>query len=341
VTVYTLRDDHARHATPGHPERPARLEAVRRRIHADPLLAGLHRIEGAPATREQLLRVHPLAYLDALAALSARGGGMIDADTYATADSWDAATATCGDLLAVTDAVLAGDARNGFAIGRPPGHHATPDRPMGFCLLSNVALAARHAQEVYGVERVLIVDIDVHHGNGTQAVFHADPSVLFFSSHQDDIYPGSGRADDTGDGDGVGTTVNLPVPPGTADAALLDAYERLLVPLADRFRPDLVLLSAGYDAHRLDPLGGLALSVAGLADLVRLTRGIADRHADGRLVCSLEGGYHLDALGLSVASTLRVLLDADAPADDPLGPSHLPAPSLDALVEQCRAIHGL
>lgn len=347
VTVYALRADSDAHAEPGHPERPERLHAVRKRLDADPVLAEardagrLVRVDGTEAPREALLRVHTAAHLDGLDALAARGGGHADPDTYVTADSPRIAREACGDLLAAVDHVMDGRARNAFAIGRPPGHHARPSAPMGFCLLSNVAVAARHAQAVHGARRVLVVDIDVHHGNGTEEAFYADPSVVFFSSHQAGLYPGTGRIDDLGEGAGRGATVNLPVPAGTADAGLVGAYRRLLPALAARVRPDLVLLSAGYDAHRLDPLGGLALSVAGITDLVRTVAEVADQHAGGRLVASLEGGYHAEALAHGVASTLRVLLDPSAEASDPFGPTRAPDPDVGPTVDAVARVHGL
>lgn len=340
MTVATFAQGHAAHAQPGHPERPARLDAVRAAVDADPALRALSWIEGGPAPREALERVHSAAYLDRIEALCRRGGGHLDADTYATAASWNVASRACGGLLAVVDAVVGGRAANGFALGRPPGHHASPEQAMGFCLLSHVAVAARHAQAAHGAERVLVVDVDVHHGNGTQDAFYDDPSVLFVSSHQAGIFPGTGRLDETGAGAGEGTTVNVPVPAGTGDG-LVGLYRRVLPPLAERFRPDLVLVSAGYDAHRLDPLAGLALSVRGLADVVGVVQETADRWAGGRLALSLEGGYHPDALAACVAATLRRLLDPAADVDDPFGPSVLPQPDLDPVTEAVLRRHGL
>lgn len=340
MTGYSLRPDHARHAEAGHPERPARLDAVARAIELDPGLAAAHRLEGSPASREALERVHLPAYLDLLEAFCARGGGALDVDTYATAASYDVARDACGDLLHLVDAVLDGALASAFALGRPPGHHARPAQAMGFCLLSNVAVAARHAQ-ARGAERVLVLDVDVHHGNGTQEAFYDDPSVLVVSSQQADLFPGSGTILETGVGDGQGATVNLPVPAGTDDAAMLALYRAVVQPVADRFRPDLVLVSAGYDAHRLDPLGGLALSVAGLADLVGIGQEIAERWAGGRLVASLEGGYHPEALGACVAATLHRLQDPTATVRDPFGPTRLPGPDPAPLIEALRAIHGV
>jgi acetoin utilization deacetylase AcuC-like enzyme len=295
---------------------------------------------GAPATRRQLERVHTPAYLDALAAHVQAGAGRLDVDTYTTPHSYRVAQEAAGDLLHLTERVVRGEASGAFALVRPPGHHARPSAAMGFCLFSNAALAARHAQSL-GAERVMVVDLDVHHGNGTQEAFYSDPGVLVVSSHQAGVFPVTGAVDETGHGEGAGFTLNLPVPVGTGDAGLLAAYRRLLPPLASRFRPDLVIVSAGFDAHRLDPLGGLALSVAGLTDLFRVCLEVADRHARGRLVATLEGGYHADVVAHGAASFLRALLDPAAPPSDPFGPSRRAGPALDGLIADAAARHGL
>ena len=340
MTGLSFRPGHRRHADPGHPERPARLDAVAAALEADAVLRALPRVGGGPASREALERVHLPAYLDVLEAFCTGGGGALDVDTYATADSWRVARQACGDLLALTDAVLDGELDNAFALGRPPGHHARPAAAMGFCLLSHAAVAARHAL-ARGAERVLVVDFDVHHGNGTQEALYADPDVLVVGSQQADIFPGTGGVREIGVGAGEGATVNLPVPAGTDDAGMLALYRQVVRPAADAFRPDLVLVSAGYDAHRLDPLGGLALSVQGFADLVTVCAGIADRWADGRLVLTLEGGYHPDALAASVAASLHRLLDPAADVRDPFGPTSSPGPDVQPLIDAARAIHGL
>ena len=340
MTGIALRPDHHAHADPGHPERPARLDAVADALAADPVLASLPVTAGAPASHDAMARVHLPAYLDVLETFCARGGGALDVDTYATADSWRVARQACGDLLALTDAVLDGVLGNAFALGRPPGHHARPAAAMGFCLISNVAVAARHAR-ARGLDRVLVIDFDVHHGNGTQEALYDDPSVLVVGSQQADIFPGSGTLREVGAGAGEGATLNLPVPAGTADAGMLALYRQVVVPAADAFRPELVLVSAGYDAHRLDPLGGLALSVQGFADLVTVCHEIADRWAGGRLVLSLEGGYHPDALAASVAASLHRLLDPAADVRDPFGPTRSPSPDVQPVIDAARAIHGL
>ncbi|OZC03075.1 histone deacetylase family protein [Rubricoccus marinus] len=341
MTLYSLRDDHALHSARGHPERPARLEAVRERIEANRALVDLVRVQGAPASREDLERVHDPAYLDALEAFCENGGGMLDVDTYATRESLRLVRGASGDVIEIVRRVCAGEADNGFALGRPPGHHARPAQAMGFCLLSNAAIAARFAQEALGAGRVMIVDTDVHHGNGTQEAFYDDPSVLFVSSQQADIFPGTGAMDETGTGAGEGSTVNLAVPGGTTDAGLVGLYRETIGPLAARFRPDLILLSAGYDAHRLDPIGGLSLSVSGLTDLVRVVMEAADAYASGRLVLTLEGGYHPEVLGAGVASSLRALLDPTAEPADPFGPSRREGPDLTEITAHVRALHGL
>jgi len=339
VTAVTFNASHAAHAEPGHPERPARLDAVAEAIAADPALADLVRLDAPPAPREALEAIHPPEYLDLLEAFCAAGGGALDVDTYATPASLDVARQSVGGLLAVVDAVF-DRCNNGFAIGRPPGHHARPAQAMGFCLLANAAIAARHAQRAHGAERVLIVDVDVHHGNGTQEAFLDDPSVLFVSSQQENIYPGGGALSEIGVGAGEGFTVNLPLPVGTGDE-LAGLYRAVLPPLADRFRPDLVLVSFGADTHRLDPLSGLALSVDGLADVVGAIQEVADAHADGRLVLTLEGGYHPAVLAASVAAVLRRLLDPAAEIVDPFGPTCLPPRDLAPLADAVRQRHGL
>ena len=347
MTVISVQAGDAAHAQPGHPERPARMAAVRAALAADPGLADLARVAGEPASRAALERVHTPAYLDRLESVCAHGGGDLDADTYATPASLDVARQSCGNLLAVVDAVMDGEVARGFALGRPPGHHARPAAAMGFCLLSNAAVAARHAQ-ARGAERVMVVDLDVHHGNGTEEAFFEDPSVLFVSSHQAGLYPGTGALADVGAGPGRGATVNLPVPAGTGDE-LAALYRDVLPPLAARFRPDLVVLSLGSDAHRLDPLAGLRLSVRGLADAATVVRETADAHAGGRVVGTLEGGYHVDAptsatnwkSTATVAAVLRRFQDPAAEVADPFGPTSQSARDLGPLAEAVRQLHGL
>jgi len=241
---------------------------------------------------------------------------------------------------------MAGSVDAAFALVRPPGHHATPDKAMGFCIVNNAAVAAAHAVAAHGLSRVLLVDFDVHHGNGTQDAFYEDPRVLYFSTHQSPAYPGTGRADETGHGPGAGFTVNVPLPPDVGDAGFLQAFDTILMPLADRFRPELVLVSAGYDAHWRNSayVAGIRehITVQGLAALSSRLQSIADAHCPGRIVGVLEGGYDLDALAYSVLGTLRVW-QGETNIDDPIGPppGQVKAPDITPLLSRIRQFHGL
>ncbi|HET9443796.1 MAG TPA: histone deacetylase [Acidimicrobiales bacterium] len=293
-----------RHRTgAGHPEAPSRLRAVLDGIAAAGLSDLVVPVEPPPAARADLERVHPAALLDALEQFSADGGGVIDADTVAGEGSWAAAVRAAGAGLDAVERLDRGEAEAAFCAVRPPGHHATRGRPMGFCLLNSIAVTA--AALVARGERVLVVDWDVHHGNGTQDVFYEDPRVLFVSLHRyGAFYPGTGSMQETGAGAGLGTTVNVPFPPGTAGDAYRAAFAEVLDPAVERFGPTWVLLSAGFDAHRADPLADAALSAGDFADLTARTAAYAPA---GRRIAFLEGGYDLDALALSAAACVGAL----------------------------------
>jgi acetoin utilization deacetylase AcuC-like enzyme len=301
-----LRHDAGRtHDIPGHPERPARIAALEAEMERHGWF-GWERVEAPRATREQLERVHPAAHVDRIEGLSAAGGGAIDLDTEVVAGTFEAALRAAGGAVALVDALLGGGEPCGFSAQRPPGHHAEAARAMGFCFFNNVAVAAAHARAAHGAERVLILDWDVHHGNGTNAIFHADPSVFFCSIHQWPLYPGTGAAADVGSGPGVGYTLNLPVPAGSGDAVLCSLVEHVVAGLIARYRPALVLVSAGFDAHRADPLASLEVTEAGYATMTAsLRRACAEVGAPVGLV--LEGGYAVDALARSVAALMPVL----------------------------------
>jgi acetoin utilization deacetylase AcuC-like enzyme len=294
-----------------HPERPERFDAVMSGLAHAGLMEDRIHVEARPASEEELLLCHTPEYLRTARADVASGRLQLSTgDTDITPNSWDVAVRAAGGVLAAVDAVIGGAADNAFCAVRPPGHHASASRGMGFCLLNNVALAARYAQRRHGLERVLIVDWDVHHGNGTQDIFYHDTSVFFFSSHQWPLYPGTGRADETGDGAGKGTTMNFPLPAGSGRREILGAIENSLVPAAERFRPDLVLISAGFDSRIGDLLGRFTLTDDDFSDLTRVVLEIAHRHAGGRVVSMLEGGYTLEGLASAAAAHVGALAGA-------------------------------
>jgi len=300
----------AEHLTgPGHPECPRRVEAIAARLERDGLSAKLVPIAARPASDEEILRCHTQEYLRTVRENVAEGRSRLaTGDTNVSAGSLDAALCAAGGLLAAVDAVMAGRVGNAFAAIRPPGHHATPDRGMGFCLFNNVALAARHAQVRHGARRVLIADWDVHHGNGTQDIFYEDGSVLFFDTHQSPLYPGTGAAGERGRGPGAGCIINNPFPAGAGREEIVTAFRDRLLPAAATFRPDLVLVSAGFDSRAGDPLGGFRLSDDDFAELTRIVKAIAAEHCQGRLVSTLEGGYDPDGLAAAAASHVQALL---------------------------------
>lgn len=339
-TAYCYDPFNLRHHLAGHPENRERLRGTWELLQSNGILDALLQVPCTPASDEQLLRVHSQSHLDRVA-WAARHNAHLDPDTYVGSDSEQAARLAAGGLCNLVDAVLRGQARNGFALVRPPGHHATPDRGMGFCLYNNVAIAARHAQAQHGIERVLIVDFDVHHGNGTQDVFYRDGSVLYFSTHQYPYYPGSGHWRETGRGEGEGTTVNVPFPGGVGDQGYARAFDEVLRPLAQRFRPQLILVSAGFDAHWNDPLAGMQLSIGGYAALVDRLLALANELCHGRLVFTLEGGYHLEVLAHSILNTLRRLSGVSQELSDPLGPCPWAEQDASAVLAQVRQAHGL
>ena len=293
-----------------HPERPQRIDRARGRLEK----AGIDRQcvfgKADPIEREKLLRLHSTRQVELAEATCKAGGGHLDNDTPVSPRSFDAALLAAGCGIAAVDEVLAGNARNAFCMVRPPGHHATPTRSMGFCLFDNIALAAAHAIDKHELTRILIVDWDVHHGNGTQDAFYDDPRVLFFSAHRYPFYPGTGAANETGAGKGAGYTINMPVAYGTEPAEYRQRFERTLQQAVDRIKPELVLISAGFDAHRLDPIGSLDLEVADFVALGKMVLDSADAHCSGRVVSMLEGGYDVDVLAECIEQHVRQLIAA-------------------------------
>nr|WP_245216758.1 histone deacetylase family protein [Neoroseomonas nitratireducens] len=292
---------------PHHPECPDRLRAVLQALDAGEF-AELIRDQAPQATREQLMRVHPENYVDAILAIRPEPDERValDGDTLMSWGSAEAALRAAGAAVAAVDAVMKGEFRRAFCATRPPGHHCEPARPMGFCLFANAAVAARHAQDVHGAARVAVVDFDVHHGNGTQACFETEPSLFYASSHQWPLYPGTGDVTETG----VGNILNVTLPPGADGAAFRAAWGEQIIPALDDFDPDLLVISAGFDAHAADPLAQLRVREADFAWVTEALCAMADRRCGGKVVSLLEGGYDLEALGRSTAAHVRALMRA-------------------------------
>ena len=295
----------------GHPESPNRLRAILQQLERSGTAGRVRKIEPRKAEDEWITQIHSPSYVAALNTHQPASGRVaLDADTSMSPGSLPAAYLAAGGALAAVDAIMSGDVVHAFCAVRPPGHHAETARAMGFCLFNNVAIAARYVQKKYGLSRVLIVDWDVHHGNGTQHSFEQDPSILFFSTHQYPHYPGTGQATERGTGAGEGFTINVPMEAGDGDDEYHAIFLNVLLPAAEAFKPEFVIISAGFDAHRDDPLASMGLTEAGYSDLTGIVVGIAKRHAQGRLLSALEGGYNLTALGASVDAHLKVLLAA-------------------------------
>lgn len=304
VTIFTHPACLAHDMGPGHPERPDRLRAVQAALEREEFATFEH--SRAPlATREQICRVHPEAYYDAIEEASpSEGLRQLDSDTAMCPDSLEAALRAAGAVCAAVDTVMTGPIRRSFCAVRPPGHHAEPRRPMGFCIFSNVAIGAQHARAVHGLQRIAVVDFDVHHGNGTQAAFWSDADLFYVSTHQSPLYPGSGAVDERGAGDNI---VNVPLPPSAGSAQFRHVFEGIALPALEAFSPELVMISAGFDGHARDPLAQLELQTEDYAWVTEILVGLANRHAHGRIVSALEGGYDLTALRDGTAAHLKAL----------------------------------
>jgi len=334
---YILDEVFIQHRAPsGHPERPARAEAVRDALQAAGIAQRGQRVATRPATDDELARVHAPAYLDDLALVVPGNQGWLDADTYFSPRTWEAALAAAGSTAQLTLDVLHGRYSHGISVVRPPGHHATRDRAMGFCLLNNVAAAAAAAR-AEGAARVAILDWDVHHGNGTQDIFWDDPNVLYLSVHQFPFYPGTGAATELGGTSAIGATVNVGLPAGCGDAEYAAVFDHVFLPKLAMFRPDVLLISAGFDAFQHDPLASMRVTLPGFAAMAHRLRAAADRWSSGRIVAVLEGGYDLDGLGGGMTAVLSAFAGAPQPlpAIAPL-PTHMVA---RAAIEGTLAAH--
>lgn len=329
------------HDAAGHPEGAGRLRAIMGHLEESGTLAAMSQVDPRDATEDDLLLVHSPSLIERVRQTQQKDIDWLDLDTYAVQRSYAAALRSAGGVLAGTDAVVREGLSSVFCLVRPPGHHATPDRAMGFCLFNNVAIAAAHAIERLKLERVAIVDIDVHHGNGTQDAFYEDPRVLYVSTHQHPFYPGTGAWQETGDGDAHGTTVNIPLPRGCGDEEYLRAYRSVCAPVIERFRPQLILVSAGFDAHHADPLAQEMLSVRGYYDIATLLKQLSDELCGGKIVYALEGGYDHTAIAWAAQACIDTLLGNDF-AQDPVGPApNIQRPDIEGLLVTIESELGL
>jgi acetoin utilization deacetylase AcuC-like enzyme len=328
------------HSLEGHPENAGRMTAIMRLLESTAILDDVVMLDAVPASREQLLRVHSTELVASVERASRIGGGRLDPDTYCTTSSYHEARLAAGTTCLAADMIMRGQAENGFALVRPPGHHAERGRVGGFCLFNNVAVAARQVQEQHSAQRIAILDYDVHHGNGTQAIFYEDPTVFYISLHMfaPFFYPGTGSAQEIGRGEGRGTTLNVPFGARAGDEAYSLALEDLIEPVIANFNPDMILVSAGFDAHWQDPLAAAAMSLVGYAQMSRKIVDMAEQYCSGRVLFVLEGGYHFQALSHGVLNVLYALTGDDK-VSDPLGPSPYSSPDVTNLLAQLKRLH--
>ena len=325
---------------PGHPENSVRLVSVMKRLEENKLLQKVKQLESRVAETNEIAICHTQEYVQYVKEFCEKGGGYLDPDTYSNKYSFTAASSAVGSSIDLTKAVIKGELKNGFALLRPPGHHAISTKSMGFCLFGNIAIAAKVAITETGISKVAIVDFDVHHGNGTQALVGDVSNILFISSHQYPLYPGTGSINEIGQGDAEGTIINIPLQQGVGDEGFKTIYENLIIPSLRRFEPDLILVSAGYDAHWDDPLANLSLSLEGYDWISRKLISAADEICSGKIVFFLEGGYNLEVLSYGVANTIRGLLGIDF-FEDPIGKSNRPETVVNRVIEELIKIHNL
>ncbi len=344
TTAYVTHPRYVEHDLAGHPEHAGRIRSVWTQMETSGLARRVKLLEAEPVAEEWVQSVHTRDYVELLRWIddTRQQRVHLDADTYAGPNAYEIARLSAGGVVMAVDEVLSGRAQNGLAAVRPPGHHAMPNQAMGFCILGNVPIATRYGQKTHGVERVMIVDYDVHHGNGTEAMFYEDPGVLFISTHQSPFYPGTGAVTDIGRGEGKGFTINIPLTAGHGDQSYRALYERILWPAAERFKPELVLVSAGFDSHWIDPIAGMRLSLMGYAHLTRELIRMAHQFCGGKIVFAMEGGYNLEALSHGIVNIIHALLGEET-VSDPLGPprNDRPEPDVQPLIDKLKQIHGL
>jgi acetoin utilization deacetylase AcuC-like enzyme len=339
---YVYDSIYLKHDTGQHVENARRLEAIISHLEQIGLKQQLTLVEPRAASVEELALVHQKQYIEEVQEVARKGGGWLDPDTVMSPDSYEVALYAAGGVIRAVEAVMDGEVTSAFALVRPPGHHATSRRAKGFCLFNNIAIATQHALTRYKLERILIIDFDVHHGNGTQEAFYDNPRVMYISTHEYPFYPGTGSIEETGGGAAQGTTINIPLPAGCGDNEYLQVFEQIIVPAARRFNPQFILVSAGYDSYWADPLAMMQVSVTGFGQMARIVKGLADELCGGRLVFTLEGGYDLKALAASVKATFDILLGGTS-IDDPLGqsPHRFGVADIDRLIGAIKEIHKL
>ncbi|MFC2045414.1 histone deacetylase [Chloroflexota bacterium] len=339
---YVYDPVYLKHDTGQHVENANRLEAIVSHLEKTQLIPQLTLINPRPASIDEIASVHSRDYITRISDVAQKGGGWLDPDTLMSSGSYEAAIYAAGGAIKATESVLNKEVDNAFALVRPPGHHATPQRAMGFCLFNNIAIAARYAINQYNLDRIAIIDFDVHHGNGTQEAFYDDARVLYISTHEYPFYPGTGGREETGNGKAEGTTINVPLPSGCGDVEYLQVFDQIIAPAVRRFNPRFILVSAGYDLHWADNLALMQVTTTGFAEMIKIIKGLADELCDGRLVFCLEGGYHLKALAYSVKATFDILLGNNR-IEDPLGQSTQGYKPIDisALIRAIKVIHNL
>lgn len=343
ITAYITHPRYAEHTLAGHPEHAGRVQAIWTELETSGLAGRMVPVTPQPADHELLLNVHTRHYLDTLQWIASSHQEMvlINPDTYFGPTSFEVARLAAGGAVQAVDEVLSGRANNALAVIRPPGHHAVSNNAMGFCLFGNVVLAAKYARQVYHIERLMIVDFDVHHGNGTQDMLYDDPATLFISTHQYPFYPGTGTLNETGSGPGKGCTINIPMRAGLGDAAYATVFDEIIWPAARRYQPQFIVVSAGFDAHWDDPLAHMRLSLTGYAHITRQLVTMAAELCDGKIIFVLEGGYHLTALAHGVRNIAHALV-GDQTISDPLGPApEQPEPLLAPLLAEVKRLHHL
>ncbi|MFC2111159.1 histone deacetylase [Bacteroidota bacterium] len=335
-TAYVYDPIFLKHDSYGHPECPARLHSIMNELKKQDLLKSLNQITCRKASFDELKLVHTESHIKNVERTCKNNIGYLDLDTYCNIHSFEAALIAAGGIIDLTKAVISNEAKNGFAIVRPPGHHAVQDRSMGFCIFSNVALAAKYALRLGNVNRIAIVDFDVHHGNGTQDILINDPNILYVSSHQYPYYPGSGSINEIG----MGNVVNIPFPGGVGDEGMQKAYSEIAFPLIKKFAPDLILVSAGYDGHWRDQLAGLNFTCEGFSWISKTLVELANEICNGKIVFSLEGGYDLEVIANAVSNSIKALMSRDDFCD-PIGKSNRTEPDINDLIKRLKTLHGI